>query len=56
MKAQKKLEGFITIECPKCGEKTRSQVLAKAYLGGWCIGTGMGKHKPVNYRVVADAG
>lgn len=39
----------VTLECPVCGEKTRFSMRRTAYRGGWCIGTGSGKHKPKVY-------
>ena len=46
----------MVIECPKCGEETRTEVLAAAFLGGWCIGvTRSQKHRPVNYQVVGES-
>lgn len=44
---------WVVIQCPKCGEKSRAEVVARAYLGGWCIGiTRTKRHKAVNYQIV----
>ena len=43
------MDDQVTLECPVCGEKTRFSMSRSAYKGGWCIGTGAGKHKPKTY-------
>jgi len=35
----------VTLECPVCGEPTRFSMKRTAYKGGWCVGTGSGRHK-----------
>jgi predicted RNA-binding Zn-ribbon protein involved in translation (DUF1610 family) len=50
------MSDYVVIECPECGEASRSAVLATAYQGGWCVGSldplDSHHHKPKAYQVV----
>lgn len=41
---------WVLLECPSCGN--RVDVLAMAYVEGWCVGPEKSRHKPKGYVII----